>query len=96
MDKFPALAAEYSVSAMPTFTFIKNNSTLDTIVGANITQIRVLLSKYSSGSSFGSGGRVLGSGKAAAKPSGLENGVNGNMIMFGILGIFILFLYLTK
>jgi hypothetical protein len=80
---------------MPTFGFFKNKSCVDTIVGADVSKIRSLLAKYSSGSSFGSGGRVLGSGKVAAAPSkpGTEN---GNLIFYGLLGAFILYLYFSK
>lgn len=88
------MAAQYSVSAMPTFTFFKSKASLDTIVGADVSKIRSLLSKYSSGASFASGGRVLGSGKVA-KPS--KGGVdNGNLVFYGLLGAFILYLYFTK
>jgi thioredoxin 1 len=95
VDKFPSLAAAYSVSAMPTFTFIKNSKSLDTIVGADVNKIRLLLSKLgSSSSSFGSGGRVLGSGKVAPNPK--QTDVGGNLMFYGLLGVFILYLYFNK
>ena len=78
---------------MPTFTFFKGNTVLNTIVGANVSQLKSTLAQYGSAPSFNSGGRVLGSGKVAQSKSSAQN---GNLVFYGIMGAFILYLYFTN
>ena len=47
VDELPELAAELGVSSMPTFLFFKGGGEVDTMRGADVKGLRVLLEKYS-------------------------------------------------
>ncbi|XP_065348292.1 thioredoxin-2 [Cloeon dipterum] len=42
VDECEDLATEYSISAMPTFIFIKNKTKVDTLTGANPEKLKAL------------------------------------------------------
>jgi len=42
VDDCEDLAAQYSISAMPTFVFIKNKTTVETMTGANADKLKSL------------------------------------------------------
>jgi thioredoxin 1 len=46
VDENPELAAKYSVSAMPTFVFIKDGDVVDRLMGANPTRLQELIEEY--------------------------------------------------
>mmetsp|Transcript_13073 Transcript_13073/g.18507 ORF Transcript_13073/g.18507 Transcript_13073/m.18507 type:complete len:179 (-) Transcript_13073:199-735(-) len=47
VDENPETAAKYSVSAMPTFVFIKNGEVVERLMGANPTRLQALISDHS-------------------------------------------------
>jgi len=47
VDENPDTAAQYSVSAMPTFVFIKNGEVVDRLMGANPTRLQEMIEEYS-------------------------------------------------
>ncbi|CAI2737238.1 unnamed protein product [Dicrocoelium dendriticum] len=46
VDGFPDAAENYKVSAMPTFILLKGKQVLDTVVGANIEQVRNAIKRH--------------------------------------------------
>ncbi|EEB12117.1 thioredoxin-2, putative [Pediculus humanus corporis] len=46
IDENEEIAADYDISAMPTFVFIKNGNKLDSFTGANITKLQSTVDKY--------------------------------------------------
>lgn len=46
VDKNPDTAAKYSVSAMPTFVFVKNGEVVDRLMGANPTRLQELIAEH--------------------------------------------------
>lgn len=46
VDKLSQISGKYGVSAMPTIVFIKNNKTLDTVVGADLAAIQRNIDRY--------------------------------------------------
>jgi thioredoxin 1 len=42
VDECEDLAAQYSISAMPTFVFIKNGTKVETMTGANADKLKSL------------------------------------------------------
>ena len=46
VDENPETAAEYSVSAMPTFVFIKNGEVVDRLMGANPQRLQDLIAQH--------------------------------------------------
>merc|ERR1712190_150111 len=47
VDEAEAVAAEYNISAMPTFVFIKDGKKIDELMGANADKLKELVSKHS-------------------------------------------------
>ena len=47
VDENPETAARYSVSAMPTFVFIKAGEVVDRLMGANPARLREMIEEYS-------------------------------------------------
>jgi thioredoxin 1 len=43
VDECEDIAAEYSISAMPTFIFIKNKTKVETMTGANAEKLKGLV-----------------------------------------------------
>jgi len=78
VDRSPQIAQRYSVSAMPTFLFIKNKSPVDTLRGANPAQLQALVAKHSSGSAAGgAGGSFAGKGQALGDESSAGASTSG-------------------
>ena len=46
VDENPETASKYSVSAMPTFLFIKNGEVVDRLMGANAPRLQELIEEY--------------------------------------------------
>ena len=46
VDENPETAAKYSVSAMPTFVFIKGGEVVDRMMGANPDRLREMIEDY--------------------------------------------------
>jgi thioredoxin 1 len=46
VDDNPDTAAKYSVSAMPTFVFIKGGVVVDRLMGANPARLREMILEY--------------------------------------------------
>jgi thioredoxin 1 len=46
VDEDPDTAAKYSVSAMPTFLFVKGGKVIDRLQGANPQKLRSLVEEY--------------------------------------------------
>ena len=46
VDENPETAAKYSVSAMPTFLFIKGGEVVDRLMGANAPRLQELIEEY--------------------------------------------------
>ncbi|KDN42188.1 DUF1000-domain-containing protein [Tilletiaria anomala UBC 951] len=80
VDRVPDIAQRYSVTAMPTFIFIKNKAPVETLRGANPQQLQVLCQKHSGGASgsgaFSGNGQSL-SGGSGSSTSGSGSGAGG-------------------
>ncbi|KAE8230251.1 hypothetical protein CF326_g4752 [Tilletia indica] len=73
VDKVKEVSQRYSVSAMPTFLFIKNRAVVDTLRGADRARLTALVEKHASAGSaaFGGSGSTLGgSSSSAPRPTG--------------------------
>jgi thioredoxin 1 len=46
VDENPDTAAKYSVSAMPTFVFIKHGEVVDRLMGANAARLEELIEEH--------------------------------------------------
>jgi thioredoxin 1 len=46
VDENPDTAAKYSVSAMPTFVFIKGGEVVDRLMGANAARLQELIQEH--------------------------------------------------
>jgi thioredoxin 1 len=46
VDENPETAARYSVSAMPTFLFIKQGEVIDRLMGANASRLQELIQEH--------------------------------------------------
>lgn len=46
VDENPDTAAKYSVSAMPTFVFVKDGEVVDRLMGANPTRLQELIEEH--------------------------------------------------
>lgn len=46
VDENPDTAAKFSVSAMPTFVFIKGGDVVDRLMGANAARLRELIGEH--------------------------------------------------
>ncbi|XP_051174579.1 thioredoxin-2-like [Leptopilina boulardi] len=46
VDECDDIAVKYNVNSMPTFLFIKNNTMLETVVGANAGKIKTTIEKH--------------------------------------------------
>ena len=46
VDENPETAAKYSVSAMPTFVFIKSGEVVDRLMGANVQRLQELIQEH--------------------------------------------------
>jgi len=75
VDAARDVAGRYTVSAMPTFVFLKGQTKVDQVRGANKAAIESALQKHSSGSAsaaFAGRGQSLGGSSGAPPPPRLE------------------------
>ena len=76
-DANQATARAYSVSAMPTFVFIKNKSVIETIRGADKNKLTAAVQKHSaestSNSSFAGKGNTLSGGSVSGSASSFSS-----------------------
>jgi len=109
VDAARDVASRYSVSAMPTFIFLKGSTKIDQVRGADRNALESALRKHASSSStatFSGTGRTLG-GDPAPKDvvGGVKNSVNQatakvtNLdpqvkVFLGLLGAYLVFWYL--
>jgi len=104
VDAATDVARKYTVSAMPTFVFIKNSQKIDQVRGADPRSLEATIRKHagSSGSStgvFSGKGQTLGGGPAPAV--GVENvakdikaAIDPQMTLFvAFLGLYLLYWY---
>lgn len=68
VDAVPSIAREYSVSAMPTFVFIKNGKKIDQVRGADPRALEATIRSHATSGAFAGKGHTLGSSGAAAAP----------------------------
>ncbi|KAG9019122.1 hypothetical protein FRB90_006190 [Tulasnella sp. 427] len=99
VDAAADVAKKYSVSAMPTFVFIKDGQKVDQVRGADPRSLEATVRKHSgAGGSFAGQGQTLGGGPAPADggqniPSGLDPQMT---ILLGLLGLYGLYWYFSK
>jgi thioredoxin 1 len=106
VDAAQDVAKEYSVSAMPTFIFLKGKNKVDQVRGANKSALQQAVERHSSGSSgstFSGKGQTIGGGGAGGRAardatSTLENAV-GNLdpqlkVLLSLVAVYCLFWYL--
>jgi thioredoxin 1 len=73
VDKAPDVAQKYSISAMPSFVFIKNGSKVDLVRGADPSGLEAAIKRHSGEAgapSFSGKGQTLGGGTAAGAAPG--------------------------
>ena len=93
-DENAAVARSYSVSAMPTFIFLKSKTVVETLRGANPSQLTALVEKHAtsgsgSGASFsGKGNTLSGGGSVSESSSGAGRGAGGGGAASGPLAWF--------
>ncbi|KAF9270641.1 thioredoxin-domain-containing protein [Marasmius fiardii PR-910] len=91
VDAARDVAQQYRISAMPTFIFLKGDTKVDQVRGANRAAIEDALRRHSSGSSGSTGtfsgrGQTLGGTPAPADAAGdVQAGVNGLLGKFNNL-----------
>ncbi|KAG8897051.1 hypothetical protein FRB99_008482 [Tulasnella sp. 403] len=102
VDACSEVAQKYSVTAMPTFVFIKNSSKVDQVRGADPRSLENTIRKHAgSGSGAFSGqGQTLGGGPSssgtAPAPGNQPNaaGVDPQLaLLAGLFGLYLLYLY---
>ncbi|KAK7686750.1 hypothetical protein QCA50_010350 [Cerrena zonata] len=103
VDKAKDVASQYSVSAMPTFIFLKGSTQVDQIRGADRNALQSTLQKWASASSstsaFAGKGHTLGSSSSSAPQPRAADGAAStwsNMdpnlkIFLGLLGAYFVF-----
>jgi len=110
VDAAKEVAGRYSVSAMPTFIFLKGSNKVDQVRGANRSALESAVRKHS-GSSSSSGvftgkGQTLGGGPATVDKMDVKNamgqaaGAVTNLnpqakVLLGLVGAYMLFWYLS-
>jgi len=107
VDAARDVASRYSISAMPTFIFLKGSTKVDQVRGANKSALESTLSRHASGT--GSGGGFTGKGQTIGGPSSNTSGnpapqAGGGpfenldpkvKILLGLFGAYLLFWYLS-
>ncbi|KAI9225051.1 thioredoxin-like protein [Blastocladiella britannica] len=71
VDDLPDVAADYQVTGMPTFKFFKGGKVIDTVVGANATELEAKIKKHLTpvAAPFSGQGRTLGSAASPTSPT---------------------------
>ncbi|KAF9535691.1 thioredoxin-like protein [Crepidotus variabilis] len=108
VDQAPDVAKRYTVSAMPTFIFLKGTTKVDQVRGANKAGLEAAVKTHSSGSSsggtFAGRGQTLGGAPAAPDVVGeikqKLDGFTGQLdpqlkVLFVLAGIYGLFWYFS-
>ncbi|KAG6910516.1 hypothetical protein DXG01_009935 [Tephrocybe rancida] len=108
VDAAKDVASKYSVSAMPTFVFLKGTTKVDQVRGANKAALEDAVRRHSGPSSsgaFSGKGQTLGGGSAPIDKMDVKNTLNqatgpvSNLdpqvkILLGLAGAYLLFWYL--
>jgi len=108
VDAAPDVASRYTVTAMPTFVFLKGATKIDQVRGANKSALEDAVRRHSATSSsgvFSGKGQTLGGGKAPVDAMDVNATVNqatGTVtnlspqvkIFLGLAGVYLLFWYL--
>ncbi|KAK2466932.1 hypothetical protein APHAL10511_001190 [Amanita phalloides] len=93
------VASRYSISAMPTFIFLKGSSKVDQVRGANKSALESTLRRHASGTgsgAFGGQGQTLGSNSGPQQGDRpFENLSPQVKLLLGLFGAYILFWYLS-
>ncbi|KAF9041770.1 thioredoxin-like protein [Hymenopellis radicata] len=101
VDAAQDVAQRYQVTAMPTFIFLRGSTKIDQVRGADKRALESALNKHSSSSTSGAAftgtGHTLGGGTASnAATNGPIIKLDPQMqIFFGLVGIYLLFWYLS-
>ncbi|KAI9512488.1 thioredoxin-domain-containing protein [Russula earlei] len=105
VDAAQDVAGRYAIRAMPTFVFLKGQTKVDQVKGADRAAIENALGKHSSGSTsaFSGKGQSLGGSSAAPQPP-RNAGVEAPLVnidpqvkkLLYFLGVYLLFWYLSK
>ncbi|KAG6841769.1 hypothetical protein C0991_007098 [Blastosporella zonata] len=108
VDAAKDVALRYGVSAMPTFIFLKGQTKVDQVRGANKAGLEDALRRHSGPSSsatFSGKGQTLGGGPAPIDKADVQNTLNqatgtlSNLdpqvkVLLGLVGAYLLFWYL--
>lgn len=106
VDAAQEVAGRYGVRAMPTFLFLKGQTKVDEVKGANKAALENALRKHSSGSTsaaFSGKGQSL-SGSSTQPPTSRSDDSEGSLVNFDpqvkkllyFLGAYLLFWYLSR
>ncbi|KAL0572922.1 mitochondrial thioredoxin [Marasmius crinis-equi] len=110
VDAAKDVAGQYRVSAMPTFIFLKGDTKVDQVRGANKAALEDALRRHSSGSSsgaFSGQGQTLGGGSTASNVGGDAQGPGDGLfaqfnnldpqvkMIIYLIGGYLLFWYLS-
>ncbi|PPQ99574.1 hypothetical protein CVT24_005362 [Panaeolus cyanescens] len=108
VDAAQEVAKEYSVSAMPTFIFLKGSTKVDQVRGANKSALESTISKHATSGSaaFQGRGQTLGGAPAPPDIAGAANQQLGQLgeywnkldpqlrVFVGLIGLYAAFWYL--
>ncbi|PFH52222.1 hypothetical protein AMATHDRAFT_140468 [Amanita thiersii Skay4041] len=104
VDAAKDVASRFSVSAMPTFIFLKGSSKVDQVRGADKSGVENALRKHSSASgsgAFSGKGQTLGGSSASSREIASQTGPSfGNLdpqlkVLLGLIGAYLVFWYLS-
>lgn len=104
VDAAQEVAQKYSVTAMPTFVFIKGSDVVHTIRGARTGELTSSVERYSGSGGGGSSafqgqGYKLGDGSTNSKPDDPRGSFNfGSEItlLAGIIGVYLFLMYYSS
>ncbi|KAJ3909377.1 thioredoxin-domain-containing protein [Lentinula edodes] len=104
VDAARDVASLYRVSAMPTFIFLRGNTKVDQVRGADKAGLRAAIVKHSSGAAgsgaFSGKGQTLGSGGGGGDIAESSSSLFSNMdpqvrVLLYLLGAYLVFWYLS-
>ncbi|KAJ4485139.1 thioredoxin-like protein [Lentinula lateritia] len=104
VDAARDVASLYRVSAMPTFIFLRGNTKVDQVRGADKAGLRAAIVKHSSGAAgsgaFSGKGETLGSGGGGGDMAESSSSLFSNMdpqvrVLLYLLGAYLVFWYLS-
>ncbi|CAE6538164.1 unnamed protein product [Rhizoctonia solani] len=97
VDAAAPVAREYSVSAMPTFVFIKNSKKIDQVRGADPRALEATIRSHATPGAFSGQGQTLGSSGATNtnnNAGGRIFGIDPQMqLLLGLVGGYLLLTY---